>query len=263
MLADAGRRVALSCLAAVLLLAPTRRAGSGPPALVSAASNLIPNGDFEEGDITPKRWQTVDGLTSFWVKDADPDHGMVIKLDTDLPQLQAYDWWVRIANGASPRDAPKKRPSTDPNKYDTLAAYDGTFFWSDFIPVEKGKAYWLTLDVKGPAGMMVWLVGYPAKGSTAFGADMAAFQEYLKEHVAGKPKPNRRRFNPFIHKYVWKGQLVVGGADGWKTYSRREKPFRPTEHTPSVRYVRVLLLPYWPPGTYYVDNVCLRECAGK
>jgi hypothetical protein len=36
-------------------------------------------------------------------------------------------------------------------------------------------------------------------------------------------------------------------------------PFRPTANTPAVKYVRVLLLPYWPPGIYYVDNVKLVE----
>jgi hypothetical protein len=221
--------------------------------------NLIPNGDFEKGDLTPDGWQTVDGLTSFWVKDADPAHGKVLKFDTDVLQMQAYDWWVQIAKGASPKNAPQKVLSKDPNKYDTLAAFDGAFMWSDFIPIEKGKAYWLTLDVKGPAGMMVWLVGYPEKSSTAFGADMAAFQDYLKEKITGKPDPKKRNFTPFLHKYVWKGQLTVGGSDQWKTYSRREMPFRPTANTPTVKYVRVLLLPYWPPGTYYVDNVKLVE----
>jgi hypothetical protein len=221
--------------------------------------NLVPNGDFEKGDLTPTGWQTVDGLTSFWVHDSDPAHGRVLKFDTDVLQQQAYHWWVQIAKGASPKDAPKKIPSKDPNKYDTLAAFDGAFMWSDFIPIEKDKAYWLALDVKGQAGMMVWLVGYPEKTSTAFGADMAAFQEYLKEKVAGKPDPKKRNFDPFIHKYVWKGQLTVGGSNEWKTYSRREKPFRPTANTPNVRYVRVLLLPYWPPGTYCVDNVKLVE----
>ena len=33
---------------------------------------------------TPTGWQTVDGLSSFWVKDDDPKHGKVIKFDTDV-----------------------------------------------------------------------------------------------------------------------------------------------------------------------------------
>jgi hypothetical protein len=29
--------------------------------------------------------------------------------------------------------------------------------------------------------------------------------------------------------------------------------------TPDVKWARILLLPYWPPGIYYVDNVRLVE----
>jgi hypothetical protein len=241
-------------------LALALAAGAAPeskPKEVPGARNLVPNGDFEAGEGTPAGWQTVDGLTTFWVRD-DDRHGKVIKFDTDVYQSQGYEWWVKIARGAAPRDAPKKVPTVG-DKYDTLAGLDGVWFWSDFIPVEKGKAYWLTVDVKGP-GLLAWLVGYPQKESTAFGADSAAFQQVLEEKVTGKPKDvGKRGFEGFIHKYSWKGQLAGGGADEWRTYSRRAKPFRPTANTPEVRFVRVCILPTWPPATYYVDNVRLVE----
>lgn len=246
---------ALAGLLLIMLTAPSLGRGEPPPA---RAKNLLVNGDFESGKTTPDGWQTVDGLTTFWVRDDDPRHGRVIKFDTDVLQTQGYDWWVKIAGGSSPKDAPKKIPSTDPNKYDTLAGLDGVFLWSDPIPVQKGRAYWLTIDVKGP-GLLVWLVGYPEKPDTTFGADMAAFQEYLQDARRGKPLEKKRGHDPFIHKYVWKGQLAAGGSNEWKTYSRRQKPFRPTAVTPSVRFVRVLMLPTWPPATYYVDNVRLTE----
>jgi hypothetical protein len=221
------------------------------------AKNLIPNGDFEAGTISPTGWQSVDGLSSFWVKDGDPAHGKVIKFDTDVLQSQGYDWWVKIADGASPNDAPRKFPTVEP-KYDTLAGLDGVWFWSDFIPVEKGKAYWLTVDVKGPA-ILAWLVGYADKGDSSFGADAAAFQEVLKSKRSGRGPDTSRKRGVFVHKYVWKGQLAAGGSPAWKTYSRRNKPFRPTSVTPTVRYVRVMLYPFWPPGEYSVDNVRLVE----
>jgi hypothetical protein len=230
-------------------------------AAVRKGRNLVPNGDFEKGKVAPSGWQTVDGLSSFWVKDDDPKHGKVIRFDTDVYQSQGYDWWVRIARGASPRDAPRKKRTTGDN-YDTLAGNDGVWFWSDPFPIKKGKAYWLTIDVKGP-GLLVWLVGYPEKPSTAFGADEGAFQEVLKEKLTGKPAAKGRDHDPFIHKYVWKGQLAAGGSDGWKTYARRSQPFRPTANTPQVKYCRILILPTWPPGVYYVDNVRLVEVEDK
>jgi hypothetical protein len=231
-----------------------------PPKEVDG-KNLILNGDFETGDTTPTGWQTVDGLTTFWVKDDDPKHGKVIKFDTDVLQSQGYEWWAKVAKGAAAKGAPMKLPTKEP-KYDTLAGLDGVWFWSDFIPVEKDKAYWLTLDVKGP-GLLVWLFGYPEKESTPFGADAAAFQEYLKEKTTGKPPDTTREREPFIHKYVWKGQLAAGGSNEWKTYARRSKPFRPTSVTPNVRFVRVMILPTWPPGEYFVDNVTLVEVEDK
>jgi hypothetical protein len=225
-----------------------------------AAKNLLPNGDFEAGTITPTGWQTIDGLSSFWVQDPDPKRGKVLKFDTDVLQSQAYEWWVKIHGGASPKDAPAKLPTVEP-KYDTLAGLDGVWFWSDPISVEKGKAYWLTFDAKGPGPIMAWLVGYPEKPDTSFGADAGAFQEFLKEKKLGKPLEKGRMHEPFLQKYVWRGQLTHPGGAEWSTGSRREKPFRPTAVTPNVKYVRVLLFPFWPPGVYYVDNVRLTEFA--
>lgn len=222
----------------------------------SAPRNLIPNGDFEAGQTTPDGWQTVDGLSSFWVKDDDPQHGRVLRFDTDILQTQAYEWWAQIAKGAFPKDAPKKVPTVEP-KYDTLAGLDGVWFWSDPIPVEKGKAYWLTLDGKGPGQIEVWLHGYPDKPDAAFGLEAKAFQGYLKKEAGQAPNVRGRKQE--ISSYVWKGRLSLPLTNEWKTYSRREKPFRPTAVTPNVKWVRIQLFPYWPPGIYHIDNVSLTE----
>ena len=242
-------------IAAAPALSDEPRAEKGSPA-PAATGNLLANGDFSAGKETPVSWQTIDGLSTFWVNDRDPKHGKVLKFDSDVLQSQAYQWWTRIAKGISPLEAPRKIPTTPP-KYDTLAGLDGVWFWSDPIPVEKRKEYWLTLDVKG-AEILVWLVGYPELPDTSFAADAGAVKQYF-EKVAGTAPPNKRNRKAFIHKYVWKGQLKAGGASEWKTYSRRKKPFRPTKYTPTVKFVRVLLYPFWPPGEYFVDNVKLVE----
>ena len=227
---------------------------------VKGKPNLIPNGDFEAGEETPDGWQKVDGLLSFWEKAEEPDHGKVIRFDTDVLQSQAYDWWDKIADGASARDAPKKLPTVEP-KYDTIAGLDGAWYWSDYIPVEKGKAYWLTIDAKGP-GMMAWLFGYPEKKGTEFGSEEGAFLEYRRNKRLPKLEFKGRNHEPTIHGYNWKGQLTLPGSEQWKTHSRRSKPFRPTANTPNVRYVRVMIYPFWPPaGNYFVDNVRLVEVA--
>ena len=240
--------------------------------------NLVRNGDFEEGTDTPAGWQTLDGLTTFWVKDPDPKRGKCVKIDTDVLQSQGYEWWARFARAEGLReslkvwgypwwgdlipqprakDAPKKLPTVEP-KYDTLAGLDGVWLWSDYIPVEKGKAYWFTLDAKG-AGMMAWLVGYPEKAPVAFGSEAKALQGFLREQALPKDMPMKRGHEAIIARYVWRGQMAVGASADWQTFSRKEKLFKPTSVTPNVRYVRVLLLPFWPPGEYYVDNVRMVE----
>jgi len=218
--------------------------------------SLLPNGDFEKGETTPDGWQTIDGLTSFWEQDKDAARGKVIRFDTDVLQSQAYAWWAEIVEGASPKDAPAKVPSQDPNKYDTLAAFDGAWFFSDFIPIEPGKAYWLSIDAKG-GEMMCWLLGYKEKCPPSFGGDEPAFLGYLRKQAGYDSQ--QREFEKIPFKRSWKGQLKIGGSDTWQTYSRRDKPLHPTKNTPSVRYVRVLVLPFWPPGEYFIDNVRLHE----
>lgn len=263
-----------SCLLALALCMP-RAAGQqepggasetpAPPPKAAARSdeqpstgpiNLLPNGGFEEGEQSPTHWQQVDGLATFWVDDEDPARGKVLKLDTDVLQSQAYAWWKEILAGASPDQAPAKLPTHEP-KYDTLAGLDGVWFYSDYIPIEPGKLYWLSVDAKGPP-LKVWLLGYPERPDNTFGADQGAWQEYLEES-SGRAARQERGHEMFIHKYIWKGRLETSGSDTWQTFSRRAKPFAPTKNTPRVRYVRVLIYAYWPPATYYVDNVTLTE----
>ncbi|MGE3405831.1 MAG: hypothetical protein AB7I37_03390 [Pirellulales bacterium] len=218
--------------------------------------NLIANGDFEEGEDGPAHWQTIDGLSSFWVDDPEGKRGKVLKLDTDVAQKQAYDWWTRLVKeDVTAKAAPSKQPTVEP-KYDTLAGLDGVWFWSDPVEIKKGKQYWLTVDVKGP-GMKVFMRGYPNPPDTAFGADEGAFMQHLQK-LAGEFRNERGR-KAFIKKYTWDSWMKAGGGDQWQTYSRREKPFAPTKHTPNVKHLRVMLYPYWPPGVYYIDNVRLVE----
>ena len=225
--------------------------------------NLLPNGDFENGNVTPDNWQTIDGLSTFWVPDPDGERGMVLKVDTDVMQSQAYGWWVKLAAGASPLDAPAKQPTVEP-KYDTLAGLDGVWFWSDPIPIELGQRYWLTVETKGNVAMFIWLVGYSEKPSTSFADEAGAVREYIA-NAKGEPGgigtvPSKMTDKKgFFHRYVWRGRMDAGGAGGWQVFSRNKKPFGPTRFTPNVKYVRVMLYPYWPPGQIYIDNVRLLE----
>lgn len=244
---------------AVAAETPEPSSSNGQPPQERAAIepiNLLPNGGFEEGEDSPAHWQQIDGLATFWVEDEDPARGKVLKLDTDVLQSQAYAWWKEILAGAKPNQAPTKLATQEP-KYDTLAGLDGVWYYSDYIPIERGKLYWLSIDAKGPP-LKVWLLGYPEKPDNTFGADQGAWREYLEES-SGRAARQERGHEMFIHKYIWKGRLETGGSETWQTYSRRAKPFAPTKNTPRVKYVRVLIYAYWPPAIYYVDNVTLTQ----
>ena len=162
--------------------------------------------------------------------------------------------------GAKAKDAPKKMPTVEP-KYDTIAGNDGVWFWSDPIPIEKGKAYWLTLDVKGPpharlAGRLPGESRTPRSGPTP---RRSRSSERNRERASPSREAARLRAVR-SHKYVWNGPADSRAAPTSGTpISRRGKPFRPTAARPSVKYVRVLIYPFWPPGEYYVDNVRLYE----
>lgn len=231
------------------------------PAYRGPDGNLIRNGNFDEGKITPIGWQTVDGLMTFWTKDPDPKHGRVLKIDTDVLQSQGYKWWYQISKGALPADAPKKLPTTPP-KYDTLAGLDGVFFYSDPFPVEPDKTYWLTADARSAAGggeIFIWILGYEKKPPKTFGFDQPALLEYFNKRDGKGEDKTKRGYKGTIRKQVWRGRLTIKPTTEWKSYSRRRKPFAPTKHTPKVRWGRLYIYAYWPPGESYLDNVKLVE----
>ena len=103
--------VAIPILVQSALIFPAAGASTAAEPPKTRGENLIPNGDFEAGKNTPDGWQTIDGLSSFWVEAPDPAHGKVIKLDTDVLQSQGYEWWAKIVKGADPKQAPKKQPT--------------------------------------------------------------------------------------------------------------------------------------------------------
>ena len=156
----------------------------------------------------------------------------MIKVDTDVYQREGYAWWAKIATGCEGQGCPEEDPDRR-RQVRHAGRADGVWYWSDFIPVEKGKSYWLTIDVKNKPDVMAWLVGYEKKESTDFGADANAFQEYLKEKKTGKPADRGRLFESFINKYTWRGQLNMRYAksleNGWKRMTRKEMPFRPDQ----------------------------------
>lgn len=225
--------------------------------------NLMVNGGFEiaeaSGD-SPAHWQRTDNLVFHWQHDpSDPQRGKVLRIDTDVDQKQAYAWWInRYIDNAPLNAAPSKTPTVEP-KYGTIAGLDGGFYWSDFIAIKPGRAYKVYVDAKGPASK-VFIRGYEKRLPVSFADESPAVQEVFRE-ARGEPVLDAQgRPVKYRLRYRYTSWFPVGGSARWQTYTHNQ-PRHPTgrEITEDVRFIRIALYPYWPPGEYWYDNVRVYE----
>lgn len=220
--------------------------------------NLMINGGFEQpaehGD-GPVFWQRPDNLVWHWVEDNADKDGKFIRIDTDVNKGQAYRWWVdRYLHGKPLRDAPKKQ-ITKPPKYGTIAGLDGGFYISDFIPVEEGGAYRVYVDSRGGTSK-VFIFGYVEKEPMSFGDEQPAVQQAFRVARGASDVSDSGRAKKYRLRYRYRTWFQVGGSDQWTTYTHKE-PRHPNDReiTEDVRWIRIMLYPYWPPGVYEYDNV--------
>ncbi|HEY1784751.1 MAG TPA: hypothetical protein VGG30_04350 [Pirellulales bacterium] len=228
-----------------------------PPA---GAVNLIKNGDFESPNSAgdgPDHWQQIDNLVYHWSRSADPAHGHVMHIETDVGQGQAYAWWKKLYLDKTPlRDAPAKIPDAG---YSSIGGLDGGFYASDLIPIKAGGAYKVYVDAKGPVAQ-VFIRGYEKELPLSFGDEQPAVQEMFAT-ARGEPsltKDGRARKHRL--RYAYQTWFAVGGSDDWKTYTHHQ-PRHPNgrELTEDVRWIRIQIYPFWPATTYEFDNVWVVE----
>jgi len=189
--------------------------------------NLVKNGHFESGTGSPAGWEPVDGLCSFRERGGAVGH--YVRFDTDVDLAEWQEWRKKLDEGADVSQAPKKTP-TSGDKYNTVAGTYGVHLYSDAMPVKPGATYAITFDAKGPKADKLFFAKVFVKGYGEAGSTM----EYYNMYKAVKPS-----------------------HDGiWEHYSRI---FHPTERTPQVKFMKVMLYAYWPPGEYAFDNVQVYE----
>lgn len=228
---------------------------SEPPA---DGKDLMINGSFETPSKTeqgPAFWQQPDNLVWHWIEGGEDPGGKIIRIDTDVNQRQAYAWWVdRYMHGKPLVGVPEKQ-ITKPPKYATIAGLDGGFYISDFIPVEEGGAYRVFVDAKGPASK-VFIFGYVEKLPMHFGDEQPAVQQAFREARGESDVTDSGRAKKYRLRYRYRTWFQVGGSDQWTTYTHKE-PRHPNDReiTEDVRWIRIMLYPYWPPGVYEYDNV--------
>ena len=199
---------------------------------IKVGPELVPNFGFEKGTSTPDGWDDVDDLTTFHVKRPD-GKGKCLKCDSDVYEKEVA---VRREEMKKSRDKrPKATPKTPTSgkKYNTVAGGKGALLWSDYIDVEPGAEYMLSAEVNTYAPeVFVYIKGYT-------------------EH-----KGERR--------IIYKGRLVCKPEDKnelgqWKYYYRQFTPENPHNKKLQVKWVKVMLMIFWPPGEAYLDNISIRK----
>ena len=262
---------AVWCVCGVTSVRAQEQAGESPPKQPKgervvvpaderppAEANLIRNGGFEKpasDGAHPAHWQAIDGLVYFWPKADDAGRGRIMRINTDVKQAQAYRWWVQRFVHDKPLSAAPRRAPTQPPRYDTVAGLEGGFYWSHYIPVEPGGAYRVYVDAKGPTSK-VFIAGYEKKQPIYFGDEQPAVRERFRKARGESMLNESGRKKPEHLRYTYTTWFPVGGSDQWRTYTHRE-PRHPNDNpvTEDVRYIRIMLYPYWPPGEYFYDNV--------
>ena len=216
-------------------------------AAASKPVNLVKNGGFEEGEKCPTGWmirfprkditdlvdiRAMDNLTLFW----DTTHstsGKCIRMDSDVNQKEVHKRMFELI--ANPDAPPWPKTPTRPPKYDTAAGLEGVSFWSEPIPVEKGKLYRMAVDVMGNMEGIF----FPRMFVRGFG---------MAKDATGQTV-NRKLYDTYV-------SCRVSGQGRWSHFTQT---FDPTSQTPAVTEVRIMLFGYWPPGEFYWDNVAIAE----
>lgn len=206
-----------------------------------AGRNLVPNGDFERGKDHPANWDLVDGLCTFWVEDP-VRGGMCLKCDSDVlaSEYRARQKEIKQAN---PPPARKKTPVKPPG-YDAVGAIEGVTYWSDWIDLKPRMRYRLSVDYRTDEE-------FAGKGLTP--------KVFVKSYaeVTERVLQDGRMLDKTYRRVFWKMYKDCKNARAdWQTATLE---FNPTRMRPEAKWLRVMIMAYWPRGTYYFDNVRIEE----
>ena len=191
---------------------------------------LVKNGGFEAGTKSPDNWQRIDGLTTFWP--AEGRTGKGLKVVTDVYHDQWVEWQKQYKAGATADKAPKAA-QTSGNKYDTVAGIYGVAYDSDPIPVTPGKSYKITISYKGKSDDFFFPKLFIRGWAKVDNTDQVVYDAYLALRCA------------------------TGGKD-WESNVRIIDVPKDTQSP--IKFIKLKIYAYWPPGTFYFDDVSMKEC---
>lgn len=237
-------------LACSLLLAAATLAAPAP-------GNLVPNGDFEEGDAKqPAAWSPLDGLTTFY-EAAGGHPGRCLRFDTSVQLADKKEFQ------AAPEQFKGRRESG--NQYAAVGASEGVWAFSQPIAVLPNDKYFvIAADVRASragGAPMIFVRGYqlydPAR-------DQGLTNYFQVPHPGGPAYSElfgkaQRPAGPGDYLMVYRHSLTcpLAGTD-WQHFRMAIKLPDLARYRPEV----ILLKPYgfWPLGNYYFDNLVFRRC---
>ncbi|MHC4718184.1 MAG: hypothetical protein ACYS5V_14520, partial [Planctomycetota bacterium] len=215
-------------------------------------------------------WQRPDNVSMKIVPDPRAGRaGKVLRLFTDLDREAwlAYQHDLRLGK-ADPTRPPKI--GTVANKYATIAGLEGVHFRSKWIRATPGQRYWLIADMKGKtAGIFfpkIFVKGFADFSAVADGLSDVSLNEmgisadaFAKMPVARREElvaADAKRHPDRYRREVYRWYLACRNEENvWKHYAA---PFPPRGGLPKVvRWFRIDVYAYWPPGEFLFDDVRL------
>jgi len=190
---------------------------------------LVENGGFEQGTDTPAAWDRIDGLTTFWSTGGVT--GKCLKVNTDVYHDEWVAWQKKYKAGATAAEAPTPTPTKGP-KYDTVAGIYGVKFDAKPIPVTPGRAYKVTIQYKGKSTDFFFPKLFIRGWGDVAGEKRVVYDAYL-------------------------ALRCIEGPGEWKKGVRIVEI--PKDTQAPVEYLVLKIYAYWPPGTYYFDNVSMKR----
>lgn len=217
--------------------------------------NLLANGSFEDGRYWPHPWDPCDKLGTVWA-DGGTDGRKCIRLDTNILESQWLPWNEQVLGIARKMDEagavgtqesatdpipnPPERLPTKPPYYDTVGGLHGIHYRSEFIWVEPGAIYRISIDARNSG-----------KGDPKL--FVKGFFDQTRQAEQGEV---------VLKRNAWRSEMtLIGCSESWKRYARVMHPARSkstlNDKPIQPEWLRVEIYAYWPVGTYEFDNVRL------
>ncbi len=224
---------------------------------------LNASGDFE----SKGGWEPPDGAATF-IEAGPSGRGKVLRVRTDLERAPYIEYRRKLRFGLTDTSNPPKIGRD--TSYGSMAGLEGIYYRSKWLQATPGQRYWLIADMKGKtAGIFFPKIFVKGFADWSDQADALPEESLVKLKITARDFSNlpaarrkamiaedARKHPERYRREVWRWYLACNNEENtWRHYAA---PFPPAGGLPkNVQFLRIDIYTYWPPGTYYFDNVQL------